>query len=65
MKKKEAIEMPYVVKSHDIHIDADYAKWIANVKHRYRSAQIKAAVRVNNEFNNSPTTYWRIQSTSK
>ena len=49
MKGTEAIEKPYVVKSHDIHIDADYAKWIADVKHRYRSAQIKAAVRVNAE----------------
>jgi len=49
MKENEAIEKPYVVKSHDIHIDADYAKWIADVKHRYRSAQVKAAVRVNAE----------------
>ena len=35
--------------SHDIHLDADYAKWIAEVKHRYRSAQVKAAVKVNAE----------------
>lgn len=42
-------ESPRIVKSHDIHIDADYAKWIAEVKHRYRSAQVKAAVRVNAE----------------
>lgn len=27
-----------IVKSHDIHIDTDYANWIAEVKHRYRSA---------------------------
>ena len=26
---------PYIVKSHDIHIDADYAEWIANIKSRY------------------------------
>ena len=26
---------PYIVKSHDIHIDADYADWIAGTKHRY------------------------------
>lgn len=38
-----------LVKSHDIHIDADYATWIAEVKHRYRSAQVKAAVSVNAE----------------
>ena len=32
-------EEPRIVKSHDIHIDADYADWIAEVKHRYRSAR--------------------------
>lgn len=42
-------EEPRIVKSHDIHIDADYADWIAEVKHRYRSAQVKAAVKVNAE----------------
>ena len=40
---------PYIVKSHDIHIDADYAVWIADIKSRYRSAQVKAAVKVNAE----------------
>ena len=40
---------PYIVKSHDIHIDTDYADWIAEIKHRYRSAQVKAAVKVNAE----------------
>ena len=43
------LEQPRVVSSHDIHIDTDYADWIAEVKHRYRSAQVKAAVRVNSE----------------
>lgn len=47
--KNNADESPRIVKSHDIHIDAEYAKWIADVKHRYRSAQVKAAVRVNAE----------------
>jgi hypothetical protein len=42
-------EEPRIVKSHDIHIDADYVDWIAEVKHRYRSAQVKAAVKVNAE----------------
>ena len=42
-------EQPRIVSSHDIHIDTEYAKWIAEVKHRYRSAQVKAAVRVNAE----------------
>ena len=40
---------PYIVKSHDIHVDADYADWIADIKSRYRSAQVKAAVKVNAE----------------
>ena len=40
---------PYIMKSHDIHIDADYAVWIADIKSRYRSAQVKAAVKVNAE----------------
>ncbi|MBQ8867655.1 MAG: DUF1016 family protein [Bacteroidaceae bacterium] len=40
---------PYIVKSHDIHIDSDYADWIADIKNRYRSAQVKAAVKVNAE----------------
>ena len=43
------LEQPRIVSSHDIHIDTDYADWIAKVKHRYRSAQVKAAVRVNVE----------------
>ena len=38
-----------IVKSHDIRIDTDYVNWIADVKHRYRSAQVKAAVKVNVE----------------
>ena len=38
-----------IVTSHDINIDADYTNWIAEVKHRYRSSQVKAAVRVNAE----------------
>ena len=40
---------PRIVSAHGIHIDTDYADWIAEVKHRYRSAQVKAAVRVNAE----------------
>ena len=42
-------EEPCLVKSHDIHVDADYAEWIAEVKHRYRSSQVKAALKVNAE----------------
>ena len=40
---------PHIVKSHDIHIDNDYADWIADTKRRYSSAQAKAAVKVNAE----------------
>lgn len=40
---------PRMVKSHDVTLDAEYAEWIAEVKHRYRSAQVKAAVKVNGE----------------
>ena len=46
---EEIISEPRIVKSHDITLDADYAEWIAEVKHRYRSAQVKAAVKVNAE----------------
>ena len=48
MENKD-MEQPRIVSSHDIHIDTEYAHWIAEVKHRYRSAQVKAAVRVNAE----------------
>lgn len=47
--KMPEIGEPYMVKSHDVMLDADYAEWIAEVKHRYRSAQVKAAVKVNGE----------------
>ena len=46
--EKDIIE-PRIVKSHDVILDAEYAEWIAEVKHRYRSAQVKAAVKVNGE----------------
>ena len=49
MKKESYSDEPSMVSSHDIHIDGDYAEWIAEVKHRYRTAQVKAAVKVNAE----------------
>ena len=51
MAKNKDIEIcePRMVNSHDVKLDADYAEWIAEVKHRYRSAQVKAAVKVNGE----------------
>ena len=38
-----------MVKSHDVHLDGEYEDWIAELKHRYRAAQVKASVRVNSE----------------
>lgn len=46
---EEIISKPLIVKSHDVTLDSEYAEWIAEVKHRYRSAQVKAAVKVNAE----------------
>ena len=43
------VETPRIVQSHDIHLDKEYVKWIAELKDRYRSAQTKAAVKVNAE----------------
>lgn len=51
MNKDKELEInePRIVKTHDLKLDAEYAEWIAEVKHRYRSAQVKAAVKVNGE----------------
>lgn len=49
MADNELIYESRMVKSHDIHLDAEYADWIAELKHRYRTAQVKASVRVNTE----------------
>lgn len=48
-EENEISKQPRMVKSHDICIDGDYAEWIAELKHRYRSAQVKASIRVNAE----------------
>ena len=37
------------MKIHDVKIDSDYAQWLNEIKSRYSSAQIKAAVKVNAE----------------
>ena len=49
MSEELEIEKSRMVKSHDVHLDAEYADWIAELKHRYRAAQVKASVRVNTE----------------
>lgn len=40
---------PHLVYSHDVHLDSDYTQWLVELKNRYRSAQIKSAVKVNVE----------------
>ena len=42
-------EKPYVVKTHDVKMDTEYSTWIQELKKRYQTAQIKAAVKVNSE----------------
>ena len=42
-------DKPFIVSSHDTKIDTDYADWLTDIKSRYRSAQVKAAVKVNAE----------------
>ena len=41
--------VPHIVHSHDVQLDADYTRWLVDLKSRYRNAQIKAAVCVNAE----------------
>lgn len=43
------MDKPTVVKSHDVHLDAEYTAWIHEVKERYRNTQIKASIKVNSE----------------
>jgi len=38
-----------VERTHDVNVDKEYYSWINEIKNRYRSAQIKAAIRVNSE----------------
>lgn len=40
---------PRAVSSHDISLDKEYAQWIHEIKQRFRSAQIKASIKVNSE----------------
>ncbi len=49
IKDVQKLEQPYIVKSHDIRIDDEYVTWITELKHRYRSAQVRAAIKVNAE----------------
>ncbi len=40
---------PHIARVKDFRIDTDYAVWISEIKSRYHSAQIKAAVKANVE----------------
>jgi hypothetical protein len=42
-------EQPYVVRTHEVKLDAEYNAWILELKQRYQAAQIKAAAKVNSE----------------
>lgn len=42
-------DKPFIVHSHDVRKDASYREWLLEIKKRYKSAQIKAAVKVNSE----------------
>ena len=46
MKKRNEIGF---VHSHDIKLDSEYTNWLIELKQRYRTAQFKAAVKVNAE----------------
>lgn len=40
---------PFVVKTHNVHLDSEYRDWITDLKQRYKTSQVKAAVKVNSE----------------
>lgn len=42
-------DTPKVVKIHDVRIDKEYMHWLSEIKARFRTAQIKATVKVNVE----------------
>ena len=50
-------EKKTVVKNHDVKIDKEYIKWIGELAQRYRSSQIKAAIKVNDEM---LRFYWSV-----
>lgn len=49
MKNTEEKIEPHLVRVKDFKIDSDYMAWFSDIKKRYLSAQIKAAVKVNTE----------------
>lgn len=49
MEKKRNVDDPRIVKVKDFKIDHEYMAWLSDIILRYRSAQVKAAIRVNSE----------------
>lgn len=53
MAKKDeivaTIDRPRMVVHHDTRLDEEYALWMADLKNRYRKAQVRAAIKVNAE----------------
>lgn len=45
----DSIDKPFVVRSHDVRLDAEYVSWMLDVRERFRSAQARSAVKVNAE----------------
>lgn len=49
MTDKTLNNEPHIVRAKDFRIDADYVAWLSEIKRRYVSAQIKAAIKINIE----------------
>jgi len=45
----EDMETTLMVHTHDIGMDDAYVQWIADIKNRFKNAQIKAAIKINSE----------------
>ena len=48
-EKEMSDNKPFIVKSHDVHLDSDYRQWLSDLKSRYHRIQIKAALKINSE----------------
>ena len=57
--------IPHFVNSESFMADKNYVKWLSDLKKRIRIAQLKAAVRVNEESSNSTGAWERISVRSK
>lgn len=48
-KKKTYIDQPQIVNTQDVHLDDEYAKWLIELKQRYKYAKIRATLKCNAE----------------